>query len=149
MKFEIAPVIKSLILAVMVLAFSRVSPAQQLRGSVCSPSDCQSNFGPSTTGAAKTSITGFCSPTVESDTIQQVATITIIVPCKSPVIIETSADSGNTQTLDDCGRLVLTGFVEAFGSVTDAIGGINLYRIRGVSDCAGGVSAPPPAFAGC
>lgn len=77
------------------LALTPRAHSQQLYGAACTPADCQDNYGPSTTGSAGTSIVGYCSPSTETDTISQGFAITIIKPCVSPVILETSADSGN------------------------------------------------------
>ena len=83
------------------LALTPRAHSQQLYGAACTPADCQDNYGPSTTGSAGTSIVGYCSPSTETDTISQGFAITIIKPCVSPVILETSADSGNQQYLPD------------------------------------------------
>lgn len=118
----------------------------QLVQAFCTPVGCQNNVGPTLLGSASTSIVGVCFGGFEP--VQKV-TITILKPCTTSVILETSADWKNIPQLDDCGGLFFMGQVNVHGSVLDVLPNVIIYSMLGFQDCAGGVSDPPPAFAGC
>jgi len=118
----------------------------QLVQAFCTPVECQNNVGPTLIGSATTTIVGVCFDGFEP--VQSV-TITILKPCATPVILETSADWQNIPQLDDCGRLFYIGQVNVHGAVLDVLPNVIIYSMLGFEDCAVGVSDPPPAFGGC
>jgi hypothetical protein len=117
---------------------------------VCDPSSCGDNYGPATTGAASTSIVGYCN---NGDYIgPATAEINIVSPCTHPVILETSAAASNRIEVEQVGCSYISfyiGEISVTAAVLDTVLNTLIYNASTFVECGGGSSGPLPVLGSC